>query len=690
LDQGVPARSILLFTPQRSLASPFLLALRQPGVLTGGMVDVFTMGGFAQRMVDLFWPLASGEAGFSHPNRLPTFLNLETAQYYMAHLVSPLLDQGWFESLVIDRNRLYSQILDNLHKAALVGFPCTEIGERLASAWMGDSSQKRVYQEVQECANLFRRFCLAHNLLDFSLQMEVFWKHVWPIEPCRSHLNGRYAHLVVDNVEEDTPRTHDFLRHIMPEMQTVLLVCDTDGGYRLFLGADPHNASLLREMCQEQIVFDHSFVNPPGVQAVIRSFARPLGKAPIENSRDPIPASLARRHLVFEVHRFHPTMIEWVADRIHCLVAEEGIPAGQIAILAPYMGDALRFSLMNRLEAKRIPFYSHRPSRALRDEPAIQCLLTLASLGHPFWKPAPSTEAVATSLMQSIEGMDLVRAQLLTGIVYRVRSGFPSLSSFDQIQTEMRNRITYQLGERYESLRLWLEEYRIGSPEPVDLFISRVFGEVLSQKGFGFHNQYDAGAAAARLIESMRRFRWVVGDTLPQDGFSTGINPADDTPLGVEYMRMVQEGVISAQYTQVSAPTGMPPGLEEAVDAVFISPATTFLMRNQPVEVQFWLDVGGLGWWERLNQPLTHPYVLSRSWPCDRGWTDTDEYNANQDTLYRLVVGLLRRCRSRIYLGISEVSEQGFQQQGPLLRVLQQVLRRMPVENAERPEVEYV
>ena len=60
------------------------------------------------------------------------FLTLETAQYYMAHLVRPLLEQGYFESVTIDRNRLYSQILDNLNKAAVVGFPHTKIGEMMA------------------------------------------------------------------------------------------------------------------------------------------------------------------------------------------------------------------------------------------------------------------------------------------------------------------------------------------------------------------------------------------------------------------------------------------------------------------------------------------------------------------------------------------------------------------------------
>ena len=48
-----------------------------------------------QRMVDLFWPLVADKAGFAHPNRPPTFLTLETAQYSMARLVRPLLDEGY-------------------------------------------------------------------------------------------------------------------------------------------------------------------------------------------------------------------------------------------------------------------------------------------------------------------------------------------------------------------------------------------------------------------------------------------------------------------------------------------------------------------------------------------------------------------------------------------------------------------
>jgi len=40
-------------------------------------------------------------------------------------------------------------------------------------------------------------------------------------------------------------------------------------------------------------------------------------------------------------------------------------------------------------------------------------------------------------------------------------------------------------------------------------------------------------------------------------------------------------------------------------------------------------------------------------------------------------VGLLRRCRQRVYLGLSELDEQGLDQRGPLLGALQQVLREL-------------
>lgn len=678
LASGVPADSVMVIVPQRTLAIPYYEALRRPELAAGGQVTILTVGGLARRMVDLFWPLIAEEAGFGQPDQPPTFLTLETAQYYMARLVSPLLDQGYFETVTIDRNRLYSQILDNLNKAAVVGFPYTQIGERLKAAWGGESSQKRIYDEAQACAICFREYCLAHNLLDFSLQLEVFVKHLWPLSLCRDYLLARYVHLIVDNVEEDTPVAHDLLKEWLPHCRSALLIYDREAGYRRFLGADPQSAYTLKQWCQEEVAFTESYVTSPDLRAFGYQLARSLNRP----AEAPLSASGrgrgrgsgdVRAVLAYEYHRYHPEMLDWVASEIARLVHEQNVPPGEIVVLAPFLTDALRFSLMNRLERQEVPVRSHRPSRALREEPATRCLLTLAAIAHPDWGICPGRFDVAYALMQAIDGMDLVRAQLLAEIVYRVKEDVPTLSSFDQIKPDVQERITFVLGGRYENLRTWIEDYIAAySPLPVgegtgegvelDHFLSRLFGEVLSQAGYGFHSNYDAGEVAANLIESVQKFRWVAGSNAVEE----------DKPLGQEYVEMVGDGVVAAQYIRSWQ--------LQPEDAVLLAPAYTFLLSNRPVDYQFWLNAGGRGWWERLYQPLTHPYVLSRYWPPNEVWTDADEFETRQDALYCLTLGLIRRCRRKIYLGLSELGEQGYEQQGPLLQAIQRILRRLPAE----------
>ncbi len=817
LRRGVYGESILLLTPQRTLQEPYREVIQSPEIGAGGEVTLATIGGLARRMVDLFWPLAVEPAGFAHPDRPPTFLTIETSQYYMAHIVRPLLDKGYFESITINRNRLYSQILDNLNKSAVIGFPHTQIGERLDKAWLGDPAQRRVYADAQDCANRFRAYCLENNLLDFSLQLEIFAKILWNEPLVRGYLTDTYRHLIYDNIEEDIPRAHDLLLDWLPDFDSALLIFDEGGGYRRFLGADPDSAWRLKNLCNTQTFLSESFVTSAGVQALSDSLARvinphspSLGLSPKEGEKKVLPPSgegfrmgeereylrkpplpkglkararelrknatdpeeflwqflrrkqinnarFRRQHpykgyildfycrelklaieldgsghleeaqrahdeqrtkelnedgiqvlrfwnsdalnntetvlgeiweaieetrssnsketqvlppsgegfrkgekgeaiLFYADTRFYPELLDRLSDEIENLL-ENGIEPQEIVVLAPYLSDALRFSLMHRLEARGIPVRSHRPSRSLRDEPATQALLTLAELAHPQWGITPSEFDVAYALMQAIEGFDLIRANLLTRIVYRARG--LNLSPFNGIKPEVQERITYVYGEKYAELREWLLAYREQADiPPFDHFLRKLFGEILSQPGFGFHRNLDSAQVAANLIESVKKFRraMAVADT-------------DSLALGREYIEMLSEGVISAQYLGAWR--------SEAENAVLVAPAYTFLMQNRAVAVQFWLNPGSEGWVERLFQPLTHPYVLSRSWDNADGhfWTDADEVLATRETLARLTTGLLRRCKSRLYLGLSELGESGFEQRGVLLKAFQRVLR---------------
>jgi hypothetical protein len=618
------------------------------------------LGRDQRRVLKRLGPLAEA-AGFARPERPPIFLTLETAQYHMARIVEPLIvERFYFDDVHLSRSRIYAQLLDSLNKSALVGFPHADIGRRLATAWSGREARARIFVQVQDCVDRFRRYCFDNNLLDFSLQIELLTHHLLNLPWFREDLLGRLRHLIVDNVEEDTPVTHDLLRDWIPQAESALICYDADAGYRSFLAADPASAWDLHAVCDRTVKLVESRVVSIHVRALEYAMEHALS-APGSVRRQ--TRGDARLALEFGGGRFHPEMLDWVVRRIDRAVKEEGVPPGEIVVLAPFLTDALRFALTDRLDRRGIPTRSLRPSRALIEEPAARGLLTLSALAHRDWRVIPPRPDVAHALAMSIEGLDPARAYLLTERAYHIADGAPSLRSFDQLRADLQDRVGYELGARYERLREWLAGYVASSPSTLDHFVSRLFGEVLSQPGYGFHAaqgraRFDRGRIAAQVIESARKFRRVVAP----DPFDA----ADALSIGRPYVDLVSEGVIAATYVD-------PPG--EAPQAALLAPAYTFLLANVPATMQVWLNAGSPAWWERLYQPLTHPYVLSRHWPEGDKWTDEDEQAARRDTLLRLVRGLLRRCRDKVVLAYSSLNEQGFEERGPLLTLIQQVLR---------------
>jgi len=671
LAAGVPAEQMLVLVPQRTLAHPYYEALRSADLPPGGAVDVATIGGLARRTLDLFWPLVAAQAGVADPDRRPRFLTIETAQYHLDRILEPFAASGAFDGITIGRSRLISQILDNLNKAAAVGFPVAEIADRLKNAWAGESARMRVYDQVQAVALAFREYCLAESLLDWSLQIQVFQQQLMPLPQFRRYLLSGYRHLIADNVEEDIPAAHDLVREWLSLCESALLVYDTDGGYRVFLGADPQGALALADSCSTKVAVAESYVAAPEVAALGEQLAaRVAPSAFAQRTSTPAPRTDPRKALVLPPDgiRFHPQMLDWVAAEVSRLVREEAVPAGEIAILAPFLSDSLRFSLSDKLARYGLAARTHRPSRELREEPAAQCLLTLARLAHPAWRRPPPPADVANALTQAIADMDPVRARLLTDIVYRVNEGKPALNAFHQVIPGTQKRISYLLGGRYDELQRWLQDYVDHTPHPGPAekladFVSQLFGEVLSQPGFGFHHDLDAGSITANLIESIQKFVQAVQAPLhPETGEEGTVRD-----LGLEYVDMVARGIVAAQY--VSSWQMRPH------HALLLLPAYTFLMMNQPVAIQFWLDAGSTAWAERIYQPLTHPHVLSKSWPEGQKWSDADEVRVRDEALARLVLGLTRRCRQRIFLAYSELSEQGHEQRGPLLQATESLLR---------------
>src|SRR6185369_17899818 len=135
LRDGVAADSILILVPQATLAAPYKESLRRARIENGADVRAATLGSLAYQVIDLFWPIVASEVGVSHPEDRPHFLSLELVQYYMTRFIEPeITKRDYFNSIHASKNRIYTQIVDNLNKAAVVGFPYRTVGERLKSA----------------------------------------------------------------------------------------------------------------------------------------------------------------------------------------------------------------------------------------------------------------------------------------------------------------------------------------------------------------------------------------------------------------------------------------------------------------------------------------------------------------------------------------------------------------------------
>ena len=233
----------------------------------------------------------------------------------------------------------------------------------------------------------------------FFLQLDLF-RELWGThQSVQDYYIKQYRHLIVDNIEEDAPATHDLLHDWIPHTDSALIIYDSEAGYRRFLGADPLNAYDLHKLCDVHITLDNHRVMSDDMKAFQVQMAISLDQ-PIEQKKP--ENSDARDAIVYADNRYHPQMVDWVAENVAGLIHNEGVPPEEIVILAPFLPDALRYALQSRLNELDVPNRSHRPSRALREEPATRTLLTLAKVAHPQWKMIASKFDLAYALTSSI------------------------------------------------------------------------------------------------------------------------------------------------------------------------------------------------------------------------------------------------------------------------------------------------
>ncbi|MFO7537215.1 MAG: AAA family ATPase, partial [Chloroflexota bacterium] len=425
LQQGEPAYTILVLVAEPDHRPIFLDFLHQADVGPYAELKITTFNRMAQEMVALFWPLLARSAGFTHPYRPPTFLSYDLAQLLMWQVVTPLLQEGAFTDLRLRPQQIVSQLLDTLNRAALNALSLEEGIERQIRTWTGEAERPRHLEDAGKAAKQFRDRCLENSLLDLSLVIETFDTRLVRHPEFNRYFSERYRHLIVDNVEEQTPAGQNFIRQLMDATQTTTIAYDAGGGYKRFLAADPLGANQFRTLSQLAFEFEESFVAPLDLGRLangVENYLRHTNKA----------TAAAERAIVGVVNgRYRREMIANLIPLLHDLIHEEGVRPRDIAIITPYLDGALRYMLGQMLREAGLPYALLRRRSSPREEPRIRAWLTWLALAHPDWGIAPAPFDVAEALNLSLVGLDPARAALLTEQLYpySVSSGQFSVSS---------------------------------------------------------------------------------------------------------------------------------------------------------------------------------------------------------------------------------------------------------------------
>ncbi len=690
---------ILVLVTQQAQAEACQVALTQVkgSFRARGDPAITTFYGLAQRHVSLFFPLIAQRAGFTPPQREPVMLNVETAQYFLDRLIEPHL--AGFDDLKLSRPRLLGQVLDCMNKAAECGFGLDEIATRLSDAWSGESQRLVSYQRVQDAAASFRRYCLDHSLLDFSLQIDVFSRYLLNAPTYQDYITAHYRHVLADNVEENPPIMHDFLSQVLQTCDSCLLTEDNPGGFRIFLGADVDSARRLRTRCDEVVTLGECHTASPATIALGQALSAQFEDFATEAGQVPSSVSTLARTALGEQPgntKYWAGMLSGVVEHINELV-RDGTAPQDIAVLAPYVEDILVFEMRESLRRTGIRVRTVRPSRPLYDHPIVRMLVTFARLGHPEWEQRVSVPDLARALAVSVENLDLARAQLIADVALRASSR--QLVPLDN--PSIWQRVGMRFYSPYASLQQGLARAATDDPlhtpsssapgtpssrhlppddpepksgVPLDLFWQQLFTEVLSQPQFQLDQELEAVLVCDKLIKSARSFREVFEraqlTVADWPGPHPGASPDSMGAIGQEYIKTLSANILAAQY----APEHEPDVVEE--DAVLVAPAYTYLINNFRSRYQFWLEINSLGWYERVYQPLTHPYVLSRQWQTGHKWTEADEHRTRQAMMSRLIRGLTYRCADRIFLASSQLSISGQEESGPLARAIFKVVGR--------------
>lgn len=620
-------------------------------------VTATTPIGWFETEVTLFWPLLIQALNLKA--EFPLRLAPETEQELASRLWQPDLDRAIGQAN-LNAPRLVRRVLDLVQLAAFAGLPLSDIPSRLQFGLEGgEAGWPFAETELAEMIQRWQTWCLERGLLTYGLLTDLYGQHLLSHPTYRRQLTQRYRLLLADDVDEYPAIARPLIEIFLHAAVPTVLTYNPEGSVRLGLGADPTYLADLADRCQVEDLPDGSGFGPDTATAVVELVTNPLffatPPAGIQAIQTTSRAELLRR--VGEV----------ITERVQAHQLEPR----EIAVIAPGFDAIARYTLMEILSKQHIPVESLNDQRPLASYPVIRALLTLLTLVYPQLGRLVDRDAVAELLvvlshprslgaMTAVEPtsptIDPVRAGLLADCCFIPHPDQPRLLPATAFPRW--DRLGYQTSTAYEQIREWitdqqqqLEQHLIPN---VLLVLDRAIQKFLQG---GSTLPFDQLSALRQLMDTAQHY-WDVHDRLRRR------DQADPAFALARFIQLLRSGTITANPYPVR-PIGA------ASNAVTFANVFQYRSSRRSHRCHFWLDASSPRWLSGVDALFAAPLFLQR-WN-GQAWTAADQLHSHEQRLRRILLDLLGRSDSEVYLCHSDLATGGQEQTGVLLTLVNTV-----------------
>lgn len=695
LQQGVRTDQILILTHGAEQTAPWRRGLDLPA---SGAIEVHDFYGFVRQELTLHWPTVQAQLPPARRWLAPVFLPLTVERHLLQALLEPYYTL-FGDVVKTTPERLAMQLLTRVDRAAAAaGIAPGQAVRRMAEA---DRPEKRlVYSQVAALLEQHRTRLLASGLLDYGLALTLFSETLLPDPGYRAFLRGRFCRLLVDDLEEAAPAERAFIAAMAEAVEEAVLTIDPDGGHGILYGSAAAEV-LARFAGADRVVLPDPAPDLDARLAQIREAQAAAGlAAPLQDPSAPSSAkhgpSAAQRGLASSqpgpvaaqqglpaaqqgppqersgqdrhaqtssltsgsVHlaaEFWGDMVARAAEAVADLAAE-GLPPGEIAVIAPRVDHLLATALGQALAARGIPLQPVVPTRRLLDEPAVRAVVVLAGLAVPAWRPPWPSPSPYRDAVRVLLGLDPIAAAHLGEALWAAEGDLPDPADHPA---------------PYRLLYAWLRAARRKTWQ-TDTFIRAVLLELL----LPLRPVLPAAAvdACRQLLRVATDFRLAAQRLAADCGMATESPGAAADPTSAAHRPGAAgdpggTGPFGRTYrpllTEATSPL-WPGEAEGDGGAVLLATPQAYLSRRLTSTVQVWLDVSAPGWRPAGVSELANPHVLDPAWPEGAPWTDDDARRVREAARDRIVRALLRRCTGRVITASAALSPWVQEQEGGL------------------------